>query len=162
MAKEPRQTPFYQLHVALNRAEPQIWRRILVPSHLSLADLHTVLQVTMGWQNYHLHLFQVGDQEYGLPDPEWDMPLKDERRVKLSSVLSSPEVQIRYDYDLGDGWTHTISLEKIEVWSQDVWAPQCFDGQRACPPEDCGGVPGYHHLITVLRDKGDPEYQELR
>lgn len=67
---------------------------------------------------------------------------------------------MRYTYDFGDNWTHTITLEKIIP--QPSVKPELLDGKGACPPEDCGGVWGYKNLLQILADKKHPEHQEHR
>ncbi len=54
-----RSRSIYQLHIQLEEIEPAIWRRISVPGKISLARLHRLLQLAMGWENYHLHLFTI-------------------------------------------------------------------------------------------------------
>ncbi len=40
--------------------------------------------------------------------------------------------------------------------------PVCIDGERACPPEDCGGVDGYYRMLEILKDTSDPEHEEMK
>ena len=54
-----------QLRVSIDRIEPQIWRRVIVPSSFNLRDLHLVLQAAFGWMNAHLHEFEIGGLSYG-------------------------------------------------------------------------------------------------
>ena len=107
------QSPVYQLKVSLNGAKPPIWRRLLVPSAVSLAQLHRILQLAMGWTDSHLHQFEVHGQFYGVPDPEFGKGTKNEARVRLADVLMHEKDSMIYEYDFGDGWEHKIVLEKI-------------------------------------------------
>lgn len=152
----------YQLDIRLIGIEPPIWRRILVSDHIPLAALHYLLQVVMGWEHSHLHLFQVGETRYGEPDPEYDDEMKDERRVKLHTIARQKGASFIYEYDFGDGWRHQVTVEDIWLRTENALVPRCLDGKRACPPEDCGGIGGYQQLIEALRDRRHPEHRELR
>lgn len=154
----------YQLHIELEGSSPAIWRRLMVPSNITLDRLHQVIQVVMGWQNAHLHVFQTKDK-CSFTDPEaleqgfdnWF----DETGVLLSDVLHSRIKTLAYEYDFGDSWDHLITLEKtlplIGNHEADVL---CLAGDRACPPEDCGGIPGYEDLLDTLENPADPGYSE--
>jgi hypothetical protein len=152
----------YQLHIRLAYIEPPIWRRIVVSDQVTLFGLHRMLQVVMGWENYHLHQFIVGNTHYGEPDPEYEDGMKDDRRVRLRRIAREEGASFIYEYDFGDGWRHVITVEHIEPWTENMIVPRCLDGARACPPEDCGGIGGYEHLLEALRDRRHPEHKELR
>lgn len=156
--------PIYQLKVTLRGIRPPIWRRFQVRGDVTLARLHHVLQVAMGWTDSHLHQFRVGREVYGVPDPEdfdWGPPVRDERRVKLSSVLRAEKARMVYQYDFGDDWEHDVRVEKILPPDPAAEAAVCVAGRRACPPEDCGGVWGYENLLGALADPNDPERAEM-
>lgn len=150
----------YQIKITLRDTKPPIWRRVLVPAGVTLADLHRIVQVAMGWQDSHLHLFEVGTERYGMPDPDDDLlELRDERRVRLDDVVSGVGARLRYEYDFGDSWEHDILIEK--VFSDPVPAAVCLAGRRACPPEDCGGAYGYERLMRILADPTNEEHDDL-
>ena len=151
----------YQLDIRLAYIEPPIWRRMVVSGQISLFRLHRMLQVVMGWENYHLHQFIVGTTRYGEPDPEYGLEMKDDRRVRLQKTAHEVGASFIYEYDFGDGWRHVITVERIEPWTQDMYVPPCLDGARACPPEDCGGIGGYEHVLTALQDPHHPEHKEM-
>lgn len=151
----------YQFKITLNGSKPPIWRRIEVADTVTLARLHQILQVTMGWSDSHLHQFMIGGISYGLPDPDNEQEVRDERKVKLSQLLSAPKQALRYEYDFGDGWEHQIVLEKVLVPAPDVNYPRCTAGKRACPPEDCGGIWGYADFLEAIADANHPEHDEL-
>jgi hypothetical protein len=67
---------------------------------------------------------------------------------------------MEYEYDFGDGWSHEILLEAILLKEKGITYPQCVAGERACPPEDCGGISGYYHLLEILRDPNHVEHEE--
>ena len=131
--------PVYQLKVTLKDSSPRIWRRILVSGDASLAKLHRILQVAMGWSNSHLHLFMIHRKQYSAPDEERELDFADERKVKLTDLLG-PKDRFIYEYDFGDGWLHEILVEKIVPREEGTRYPVCAAGARACPPEDCGGI----------------------
>ncbi len=149
----------YQLKVTLKGSKPPIWRRLLVRSSMTLPQLHNVLQMAMGWDNYHLHQFIAGGQFYGEPDPDFDMDVIDERRVKLDRLLQSEKDSIVYEYDFGDGWEHKVELEKILPFDPKATLPICTKGKRACPPEDVGGVWGYEEFLLAIKDPNHPEHE---
>ena len=152
----------YQLHIRLAYIEPPIWRRIVVSGQISLFRLHRMLQVVMGWENYHLHQFIVGTTRYGEPDPEYGLEMKDDRRVRLQKITREKGFSFIYEYDFGDGWRHVITVERIVPETQNMLVPRCLDGARACPPEDCGGIGGYEHLLTALQDPRHPDHKQMR
>lgn len=152
----------YQLDIRLTGIEPPIWRRILVSDQISLASLHLLFQIVMGWEHSHLHQFIVDGIRYGEPDPEYDEEMKDERRSTLHTIAREKDASFVYEYDFGDGWQHPVTVEDIWTRTEQMLVPRCLDGKRACPPEDCGGTGGYQNLLEVLRDRRHPEYRQLR
>ena len=106
----------YQLKVTLLGTMPPIWRRLLVPDDLTLAQLHDVLQAAVGWQDCHMHEFSAGHRHFGKPNPEDRLmgmpPVENERTVRLSSVLSRAGAKAIYTYDMGDSWEHGIVLDE--------------------------------------------------
>ncbi|MBE0433700.1 plasmid pRiA4b ORF-3 family protein [candidate division WOR-3 bacterium] len=152
----------YQLKIVLINIEPLIWRRFVVNSSLLLPKLHDVIQTVMGWTNSHLHMFVIGGKYYHGPDEEAMTEFVDYRRVKLDQVIRRARAKFHYEYDFGDCWEHTITLERILPRDRAVTYPICVDGERSCPPEDCGGYPGYAHLLQVLGDPQHEEYDELK
>ncbi|MBI1390401.1 MAG: plasmid pRiA4b ORF-3 family protein [bacterium] len=149
----------YQILVTLNESDPPIWRRLIVPSTLSLGDMQNVLQFAMGWHNSHLHKFVTMQGEYG--PVGFGLGLRNEQSILLSDVLISEETAIVYQYDFGDCWEHLIILEKIMEDSAGKPAIRCIAGERACPPEDCGGIIGYTELLDIIGDDSHPEHASI-
>jgi len=144
---------------------PAIWRRLLAPGDLTLAQLHDVLQSAMGWEDCHMHEFSAGHRHFGKPNPDdrlMGMPAEDERTVRLSSVLRRIGARAVYTYDMGDSWEHGIVLEKCLPADPGTAYPVCTGGERACPPEDCGGIPGFYDLLDALGDPTHEQHEELR
>lgn len=160
----------FQFHVCLRDIEPTIWRRIQVPADYTFWDLHVAIQDAMGWQDYHLHVFRFYDPhtrdevEIGIPDFEvaraedtclagWEVPIK--------KHFAEPGDLSVYTYDFGDGWNHRITLEAVVRAVPRKRYPVCTDGQRACPPEDCGGPMGYQGLLEIMRDPDHERYEDM-
>jgi len=160
MAKKP--TQIYQIKVTLDDTHPPIWRRILVAGNTTLLKLHDILQIVMGWEDYHLHMFTVGGSIYGDPaDDEYgDLGTIDEANYKLSQVIHIDGQRFSYEYDFGDSWDHTLLVEKILPPEEGVRYPVCLKGKRACPPEDVGGVWGYKNFLDAIRNPGHNEHEE--
>lgn len=156
----------YQFKITLREVKPVVWRRLIVPAELTLHDLHKIIQTTMGWTNSHHHNFTKDKAHYSAPesadDDEWmSTGESDSRKVILKELISVESDKLLYTYDFGDNWEHDIFLEKIIPLEPDVFYPVCTDGKMACPPEDCGGVPGYEDLCRVLKNPKHPDYAEL-
>jgi DNA-binding XRE family transcriptional regulator len=153
--------PTFTLKVTLEGIRPPIWRRFVVPAGISLAQLHRVLQIVMGWTDSHLHQFERGRVIYGLPDPDFGGQHEDERRTRLDAVLQRKADWMTYEYDFGDSWTHRVVLEAVE--EGDAARPAVIvAGKGACPPEDCGGVGGYARVVSAVLAPDHPEHQEVR
>ena len=149
--------PIYQLKITLMGAGPPIWRRIRVRD-MTLAELHPVLQVVMGWEDSHLHMFDFRDRQFSTPHPMSDF--EDETTVTFMGVLGRKKL-FGYEYDFGDSWVHRLELEKRLEAEPDVTYPRCVEGERACPPEDCGGVWGYADLLEALKRPKTPRHREI-
>jgi len=154
----------YQLKVTLDGIRPPIWRRVQVRGDITLFKLHKILQVVMGWDDYHLHQFVIKGESYSVISREADMlgdDFTDEKKVKLSKVIPEEKFKFTYEYDFGDGWGHTILVEKIFRPEEELKAPVCLKGKRSAPPEDCGGEGGYYHLLEALSDTNHPEHADM-
>jgi hypothetical protein len=96
-----------QLKVTLRGIRPPIWRRLVVTADTTLTRLHRVLQIAMGWEDSHIHEFRVGDRRpAGLGSAQMG------RSARIGNVLTETGSSLTYTYDLGDGWEHSIVLEK--------------------------------------------------
>jgi len=133
---------------------------LIVKDNIRLDQLHSVLQVAMGWFNYHLHQYRVGSSYIGIPDPDFDIDVTDERKVCLQDIISNPKDNFVYEYDFGDGWEHKIVLEKILPLDFSE-SPVVVKGKKACPPEDCGGISGYYEMMKVLNNPKHEEHDDM-
>lgn len=137
-----------KLRISLDEIEPEIYREVLVDKEITYHDLHMVIQKVFGWEDYHLYEFNVeGDRIGDLENDEFGDITYDS---KITPIFSDKKV-FYYEYDFGDSWEHTVKIvEELEA-DPNMDYPVCIGGKRACPPEDCGGVPGYEELLN------DPE-----
>jgi yecA family protein len=164
--KSPQKSPLegqsYQFEISLASTEPAIWRRVEVPSSLTLKDLHSIIQLAMGWQDLHLHSFQCGMKLYGpqLADDYMDNAIRDESRYLLRDLEKEFLQGVVYTYDFGDNWEHVVLLEKVNPKDEANPLPYVLGGTRACPPEDIGGVPMYEEFLRYLSGSGDADLIE--
>jgi hypothetical protein len=162
----PVKRKIYEFKVTLLDTKPAIWRRIQVPETYTFWDLHVAIQDSMGWLDCHLHAFRFGKGrprwEIGIPDddgfddlrilPGWEVPISEYFDVGTECL---------YEYDFGDSWVHALTLEGMLLAKKGQRYPVCLEGERACPPEDCGGVGGYYRLLEILSDPTHEEYDEF-
>lgn len=146
-----------QLRIELDEVAPAVWRRILVPTSVRMAKLHDMLQSTMGWTNSHLHAFTVGDARYGMCFDDFPEDEIDEQEVTVLQALAGHE-RFVYEYDFGDGWSHTITIEDEIRTSRGLRFAVCLAGENACPPEDSGGSGGYERMLEALTDPNHEEH----
>src|SRR5208283_606115 len=150
------------LKITLDHVEPKVMRRMVVPSDIRLDRLHLAIQAAMGWTNTHLYEFRIGGAGWGEPDPDgvYDGPL-DAKKGRLSAVLADANSKtFSYLYDFGDGWEHTVKLEKIAPAIEGESSLLLLEAVGRCPPEDCGGPSGYERLLEILADPKDEEHDE--
>lgn len=163
----------YQLKISIKYISPPIWRRILISSYSTFAELHDVIQEFFDWGNYHLHEFYYCIQDYirrqiriqgldidGFSPPNSDLYDAREDDIRLCDVFSTEQRVVNYLYDFGDNWEHNIKLEKIFPYKDGFQSPLCVGGKRATPPEDCGGPYGYQEILEIQENKKHPQYKE--
>jgi len=160
-----------QLKIMLEGIEPKIWRRFVVDDFLTFHELHQIIQMVMGWENYHAYEFMVdkmriegeGDAGYCVDlmwrDFQSEAKTESARTTMVRELLKKEKQKFIYEYDLGDCWRHTVVVEKI-LPKGDKQCPVLLDGERACPPEDAGGVYGYQELLEIRKDPSHELYQE--
>lgn len=150
----------YQFKITLIDSEPLIWRRFQVQD-CSLDKFHEHIQTAMGWTNSHLYQFQIKGKEYGDPELLDDDESLDSTSINLSQVLpkTGKKLTFLYLYDFGDGWEHELLFEGNPSVDDKAKYPLCLEGERACPPEDCGGVWGYGDFLEAIRDPKNEEHE---
>lgn len=172
----PQKRPFkkvFQFKITLLHTKPPVWRRILVPESYTFYDLHVAIQNAMGWADSHLHCFEKRD----IKSKPWDYSVKIDcpygvdEWAEEENTLYVTETSIQqffkktgdkmiYVYDFGDNWEHEVLLEKILPKENGKKYPVCIDGKLACPPEDCGSIPGYYDCVQALKDQKNKELLE--
>jgi Plasmid pRiA4b ORF-3-like protein len=155
----------FQFKITLLDVKPAIWRRIQVPD-CTLVDLHEYIQTAFGWENYHLHQFEIDGVRYSQPAPDgddFDMDFEDETDVLLSTLLpkSSRKARWIHEYDFGDGWRHEVLFEGSPPKDPKANAPLCLEGERACPPEYCGRPWGYGDYVAAIVDPQHEQHEEM-
>ncbi len=162
----------YQFRVELAEVKPAVWRRILVRGNQSFWGLHVAIQDAMGWLDCHLHEFEMMDPKtsevvhFGIPDPDGQFPedydVLPGWEENIARYFSLENRTAEYSYDFGDGWTHSVELEKIFPAVPRRKYPKCVGGEMRCPPEDVGGPWGYSRFLDAILDSRHPEHQEMK
>ncbi len=166
MAK--RTAKVYQFKITLQDIRPPVWRRIQVPATYTFWDLHVAIQDVMGWEDLHLHSFEMKNpgtnkmEEIGIPEEGFPIgvTLRTEWKTKISRYFTMENKKALYWYDFGDDWRHTVALEKILPSVEGIRYPRCIAGRRATPPEDCGGPYGYYELLAAIENPSDETHEE--
>ncbi|GLW98060.1 plasmid pRiA4b ORF-3 family protein [Microtetraspora sp. NBRC 16547] len=154
-----RTTPtVHQIKVTLAGSRPPIWRRLEVPSAITLRALHDVMQAAFGWEDYHMWVFESPLGRYGVTDRE--LRINSASAKQLNQVAPGQGDRLSYTYDFGDDWEHTIVVEAVTTPEPGIAYPRCLTGRRACPPEDCGGIWGYNYLLEILADPKHEEHED--
>jgi hypothetical protein len=153
----------YQFKITLKEIQPPIWRRIQVKD-CTLDKLHEHIQTAMGWTNSHLHQFEIGGVRYGDPAllcegwEDEEQPVNS-LKTKVSMIIPANGKRFSFDYkyDFGDGWEHEIHFEGCFQAEKGTRYPLCVEGERACPPEDVGGICGYREYLEAM---ANPKHEE--
>lgn len=148
------------IRIELRDTDPLSWRKVEVPTSITLKVLHDVIQAVMGWSDGHLWEFTIGEQKYSLPMGEdWrTVPHREATKVRLQDVLKPKKTMIDYLYDFGDCWEHRLTITGIRPGNPQNSDPHYIGGERNCPPEDCGGIPGFYEFLEAQADPGHPDH----
>ncbi len=153
-----------RLKITLDEIKPRIWRRIEVPLAIRLDDLHVVIQEAMGWENYHLYEFRAGGFSWGIPDQDFDFgeqPLAAKKATLAGLLGDAGRKTFKYLYDFGDGWEHSIRVERVVATDPEARYPRLLAAERRCPPEDCGGPWGYVDYLEAIADPNHENHDEM-
>lgn len=153
--------PVLRCLIELRKVEPVVWRLLLVPGSVRLDKFHRMIQVAMGWEDSHLHSFEIAGVRYGMHADVYPEDELDEKSATVIAAVGTTE-RFAYEYDFGDSWEHDVTVQA--QWRQPIGLKfgVCLDGANACPPEDSGGPFGYKHLLQVVNDASHPEHEDLR
>ncbi len=167
--KKPSQqaAAIYELEIFLAETAPRIWRRFEVRSGITLAELHDIIQIVMGWHECHMHQFVDLKERRYAPlhaelDDDWNDDVTEECETVLRDVMPKKGSRLVYEYDFGDGWTHGLEVVAVGPPQPGVRYPRCLAGERACPPEDSGGVWGYYEMLKILADPNHEDHDSYR
>lgn len=148
-----------RLEITLDDVKPAVLRRVEVPFDIRLDRLHLTIQAAMAWTNSHLYELRAGDVRWSTPypDADWAGDFLDARKARLGDVLEDIGTKtLKYLYDFGDGWEHTIKLERLADPEPGVLYPRLIEASGRCPPEDVGGPWGYAEFLEAIKD---PEHE---
>ena len=155
-----------QIKIILDRTNPLIWRELLVARDITFYKLHQTIQIAMGWTNSHLFEFKI--EGYQIGEIYENLEEQDESHVinaketTLIALIDKEGEAFKYEYDFGDGWDHSIILEKYVSLNSTQQLPFCISGALKCPPEDCGGITGFYDFLFILSDKRHPDHRATK
>ena len=159
-----------QLRIELLGITPLIWRRLQILDSATFWDLHVAIQDAMGWNDTHLHEFEVVPVSgkvirIGMPGSDDELTAPERRPLKgweskLSDYLTSPGQDFVYTYDFGDDWRHLLMLEQVQPMPAGSRFPKCVAGERASPPDDSGGPHSYPDFLEQILNRNHPEHSE--
>jgi hypothetical protein len=151
----------YDIRVALRDISPSIWRSFTIDGETSFAELHDILQIVMGWENTHLYQFRYGKIRIAVENEEDPLPFdaSDAFVLTLNKLKAKKGDTFQYVYDFGDNWVHQLEILSKED-DREIVYPVCFEGERNCPPENIGGIPGYLSLIEAAKKPRSKAYKE--
>lgn len=157
--------PIFQLKIKLRGSQkPPIWRQVQVPADINFQQLHAIIQGAMGWTNSHLHAFTDRRRNFsiGMPNDFGMDDMQDGRRLKVRKFFEAKGDALIYEYDFGDSWEHTVEVQKVLEAEPGETYPKLLKGKGACPPEDCGGIGGYYHLVEAINDPKHPDHEDMK
>jgi len=153
-----------RLKITLDDVRPTVLRRLEVPLDIRIDRLHLTIQAAMAWTNSHLYELRAGSAGWSTPypDADWDSDFLDARKARLGDILEDIGTKtLKYLYDFGDDWEHTIKIERLTIPEPGVLYPRLIEVKGRCPPEDCGGPWGYAELLEVINDPKHERHAEL-
>lgn len=142
----------FSLRLQVVGCTPRIWRRLLVRESLWLTRLHDCIQVAFDWFDYQTHQFVVDDLRFGNPSRKDEVQVEDDRDVTLADLELASRDRLLYEYHFGEGWQVDIRVEKTVAIEKGTTYPVCIAGDRAGPPEDCGGLEAFHDMLACIKE----------
>lgn len=142
----------FTLRATVVGCQPRIWRRFAVRETMWLSHLHDSIQVAFDWFDYQTHAFALDDLRFGNPLKREDLTVEDDRDVTLADIDLGSREHFTYGYHFGEGWQVDLRVEKSGAVGKGVVYPVCLAGERAGPPEDCGGLEAFHDMLACLKE----------
>lgn len=142
----------FQLRLSIMSCKPRIWRSFLVRESMWLSRLHDSIQIAFDWFDYQTHAFSLDDLRFGNPLKRDELTIEDDRDVTLADVDLEQRERFTYGYHFGEGWQVDITVEKTLKVEKGAYYPLCVGGERAGPPEDCGGVEAFHDMLACIKE----------
>ncbi len=153
---------YYLLKITLLDVKPEIWREFVVPSDITLDRLHDVIQIIMGWHDFHIHEFKIGKNRFSeFIDMEEQKDILFSPEFRLNEFLKRKGSKFIYLYDFGDLWEHSVVVKDSNYKRESDLEVYCVDGQRACPPEDIGGISGYNRLVETINNPASEDFESI-
>jgi hypothetical protein len=152
----------FTLRLDVKACLPRIWRRLVVRESMWLSRLHDTIQIVFDWFDYQTHAFVLDELRFGNPVKREDLVVEDDRDVTLADVDLEHRGRFGYEYHFGDGWRINLRVEKGAVVEKGIHYPVCTGGERAGPPEDCGGVEAFHDMLASLQEPQSDLAREWR
>jgi hypothetical protein len=149
--KKPPERIFH-LYVKVGGCRPLVWRRLQVRESMWLSRLHDSIQIAFDWYDYQTHAFGFGDLRFGNPIKREDGFVEDDRDVTLADLGLQNHGHFSYAYHFDEGWQLDFSVEAVTSLKKGVRYPRCTAGERAGPPEDCGGPEAYHDMLAAIKE----------
>jgi hypothetical protein len=142
----------FALRLDVAGTTPRIWRQVLVRESMWLSRLHDTIQILFDWFDYQTHAFNLDDLRFGNPVKRDDMTIEDDRDITLADLDLEHRGRLTYDYHFGDVWRVDIKVEKVLTVQKGQIYPLCAGGERAGPPEDCGGLEAFHDMLACIKE----------
>jgi hypothetical protein len=165
---------FFDLRLELSHVSPRVWRVLRVPADLRLDDLHHAIQAVMGWNDFHPHLFEVGEAEYGPAPDESDEESEqdsfrersawagEDRDLTIGQALAQSAGAITYVYDFDEDWRVGITAETEGGANAEVEVI-CLAGEQRGPQQESRNLDGFSvddanaRLRSAKRPRATPE-----
>lgn len=142
----------FSLRLQVVGCTPRVWRRLLVRETLWLTRLHDCIQVAFDWFDYQTHVFTLDELRFGNPIRKEDGMIEDDRDVTLADLEIGSRARLLYEYSFGEGWQVEVRVEKTMPIEKGAIYPSCIAGERAGPPEDCGGLEAFHDMLACIKE----------
>lgn len=149
--KKPPERVFL-VRLSIMSCQPRIWRSFLVRESMWLSRLHDSIQIAFDWFDYQTHAFTVDDLRFGNPLKRDELTIEDDRDVTLADIDLEHRQRFTYGYHFGEGWQVDVKVEKTLKVEKGATYPLCVEGERAGPPEDCGGVEAFHDMLACIKE----------